>query len=305
MLASGLINQGVSAYLTQSERIRSRGGKAGLLKEVRGVRGEGIAGKILHSPHHADNLGTAPINTLEAVHVGCASRRLTFQGSGVGNHGNSVVDIEISFSIKAGEAQETLPGLCNPALTDEPPGRLGSEEDDDYERNRPHPLQSVGNAERPLIVTGKHRLDHTNTDELTETPADVDVGSQVTTQGNGDDFRGVGDGECLEDTPWNTGQNLANLEGNDGLRSEENGDEAGQEREGHDESPPVAEFVRGPTIDHQTDDFANVDTVAETRLPCCRDLVIAIGKLLAEFPVELGESVEVRQQTGLVALEDC
>jgi hypothetical protein len=48
----------------------------------------------------------------------------------------------------------------------------------------------------PLIRSSQHGLDDSNSNDLTETPAEIDVCGQVATQCNGAYFRCVGNSDC-------------------------------------------------------------------------------------------------------------
>lgn len=105
----------------------------------------------------------------------------------------------------------------------------------------------------------------------------------------------------MEDTPRNSGQNFSDLEGNDALGSKEDGNKAGEQHKRAYDGLTVAKLFRGPTVDHQADDFSDVNTIAETGLPRRRHLVSTIVQLLAKFLVEFRKCVEVGQETSLVA----
>lgn len=138
---------------------------------------------------------------LEAVPVSCAGGRFLLECGGVDHHGDGFVGIEVGFAILAGQSEKGVLGLLNLAFTDEPPRRFGSEKNTDNERDRPHPLESVRDSVRPLVVPFQHRHDNTDSNFLTDTPAEIDVCCEVATHGDGADFRGICNGECLEDTP--------------------------------------------------------------------------------------------------------
>jgi hypothetical protein len=112
-----------------------------------------------------------------------------------------------------------------------------------------------------LIFPWQHRLDDPNTYDLTKTPAEIDIGSQVTTKSNGADFGSVGDCESLEDTPRDTTQDLCDLQIDHALRREEDSGEANDENKASHDRVSVAEAFRDETVDEETNDFSNVGSL--------------------------------------------
>lgn len=165
----------VDAVLAHGEVVGRGGRESGLLEEVGRVAREGVAAEVLDGPCHADDFGAAQVGSLEAVPVRGTLCDLFFERGCVHHHGNSFVGVEVGLAVETGEAEERLLGVFETAFADQPPGRFGGEEDTDYERDRPHPLQGVRDTVGPFVVTGQHGADHADTDELAETPAEIDV----------------------------------------------------------------------------------------------------------------------------------
>jgi hypothetical protein len=99
----------------------------------------------------------------------------------------------------------------------------------------------------------------------------------------------------LENSPRNTGEDLSDLESNDVLGSEEDGDETAEEDEAGDDSVPIAETLRDITVDEETNNLSDGGTVGQTGLPSGGHLVLAILVELAVLLVELGEGLGVCQ----------
>jgi hypothetical protein len=74
-------------------------------------------------------------------------------------------------------------------------------------------------------LTVEHGENDSDAKQLAHSPAAVDVRRQVTTKSNGADFRGVGDGDCLEDAPGDAAENLGSEKRLDILGHEEESDE--------------------------------------------------------------------------------
>lgn len=157
------------------------------------------------------------------------------------HHGDRLIGIKVGLAVQARQPQQRLLGLVRLSLADQPPRRLGGEEDADAERDGPHPLQGVGDTVGPLVVALEHGAQHADANLLTEAPAEVDVGGEVAAEGDGADLGGVGDGERLEDAPGDAAEDLGGEERLDVLGREEDGREAGDEHEADHDGVAVAE----------------------------------------------------------------
>jgi hypothetical protein len=141
----------------------------------------------LGDPNHAGDFGSSQVDTLEAVgvvHIGVDSLLEVVGGF---DHGDLLVDIKGDTTLARGQLQEGFLGLVVFAVTNEPPRRLGSEDDSDQNQRRPDPLQSKGNSVGPLIFAGEHAAEDTCCDELSNDPAEVDVGCEIWAQDHGSD----------------------------------------------------------------------------------------------------------------------
>lgn len=87
-----------------------------------------------------------------------------------------------------------------------------------------------------------------------------------------------------------------------GLGREEDGGEGNDQGQAGHDGVAIAVPLAHPAIDHQADDLADSHAVGQAGLPGGRDLVGAVGQLVAVLLVELGEAVEVGQQAHVVAL---
>jgi hypothetical protein len=140
-------------------------------------------------------------------------------------------------------------------------------------------------------LSAGHGLDDSNGNELSKTPAEVDVSGKVSSKSDGADFGGVSDGQSLEDTPllrlsvfvvasmnrratyWDTAQDLSDKKCLDVLSSEEDCGETHEKDQTADDGVAVAEPLRDPTVDEETDDGANIGTVAQASLPGSGDFI--------------------------------
>ena len=257
----------VDGVLAHGEGVGLGRVEAGLLEEVRRVVGEGVAAEVLDRPDHADDLGAAAVGAAEAVHVAGAVGDLLLEGRGVDHHGDCFVGVEVGLAVYAGQSEQGLLGLLRFAFADEPPGGLGGERYPDEERHRPHPLETVWDPIRPFIGAGNHGLDHPHPDQLSQPPAEVDIGGQISAQRNGADLGRVGDGQRLEDAPGDTREDLGGEQRLHVGGGEEDCGPRGDQDETRDEGVAISEAFRGPTVDEKTDDFSDVRSIAETGLP--------------------------------------
>lgn len=96
-------------------------------------------------------------------------------------------------------------------------------------------------AIRPLIGAPQIAHNNSDTNHLTDAPAEVDIGRQVATQSHGADFRGVRNSESLEHPPRDSAQDFSHLEMHDGLGREEDGGKGDDEHEARDDGISVPE----------------------------------------------------------------
>ena len=90
----------VDCVLAHCKGVRSRFRKTSLLEEVGRVAAEAVSAQILHSPAQANNLRTAQVDALEAVHVRTSGGDLAFERSSVDNHGNCLVGVEVCLAVQ-------------------------------------------------------------------------------------------------------------------------------------------------------------------------------------------------------------
>lgn len=84
---------------------------------------------------------------------------------------------------------------------DQEPGRFGGKVDQGDQRDRPDPLNGKGDSVCPLVIPGSHGLEHTGGEELPNDPAQIDVGGEVSTEGDGRNLTSIGDDTGLERAP--------------------------------------------------------------------------------------------------------
>lgn len=186
------------------------------------------------------------------------------------HHRDGLVGVEVGLSVHARQSQQGFLGLLDLALPDQPPWGFWCERNSDEEGQWPHPLQSIWNPVRPLVIPIDHTLDHTDTDQLSQSPAEIDVGREVSTQRHRTHLRSIGDGQCLKHSPGNTSQNFRSQQRLDVRGGEEDGGPRRDQDETSHNSIAISETFRGPAIDEEANNFSDVGTVTQTRLPLHR-----------------------------------
>lgn len=280
-------------------------GKTGLGVKVRGKTHERTTAEDLDEPDDAGNLGTATVGALEAVPVRATLGSSLLELVGVDHHLNSLVSLVVGeLAVVGSKATKRVPGVLETVLTNQPPGRLGSEPASDEDRNGPDPLDGVRNLVSPVVGAGDGGTEDTRGDELTNDPASVDPGGEERTKSNGSDFGGVRGGEGLENTPGKTLKNLADEKDGE-VRSEEGDeDETGHEDEGDEDGLAVTEALRSDTGELETEDGTDLGTVGETRLPRSGNLALASGVAVTVLLGEGGLGEKVTEKERVVTLHD-
>lgn len=85
---------GVEAVLAEGEVVGDVACEAGLFEEIGRVVGEGVASEVLRDEEHADDLGAAQVDALEAVEVGGALEQILLELVGVAHHVDGFLGVE-------------------------------------------------------------------------------------------------------------------------------------------------------------------------------------------------------------------
>ena len=88
-------------------------------------------------------------------------------------HCQGLIGIEPSLTVQTGKAKQVLPSILHSTLSDQQPGRLGSQRHTGDQEGEPHPLQSPGKTVRPFGLVVELRFDDPDSDDLTDSPAEV------------------------------------------------------------------------------------------------------------------------------------
>lgn len=110
------------------------------------------------------------------------------------HHRNRLIRIEIRLSLRIRQPIQTLLGLFILSPPDEPPRAFRRKQDETTEDGRPHQLKVVRELPGHVVCPAELGFNDADADDLAEAPAEVDVGGEVLAEGDGHDFRGVGDG---------------------------------------------------------------------------------------------------------------
>ncbi len=103
----------------------------------------------------------------------------------------------------------------------------------------------------------------THPNNLSQTPAEIDISSEIPSQRNWANLRRISDRQSLENSPGNTTQDLGDLEIDDVLCGEEDGCECDNESQAGHDRVSVSEALGNVTIDEKTDDLADIGTLVD------------------------------------------
>jgi hypothetical protein len=95
-----------------------------------------------------------------------------------GTHGQGLIGIEPGLTVQTGKAKQVLPSILHSTLSDQQPGRLGSQRHTGDQEGEPHPLQSPGKTVGPFGLVVELRFDDPDSDDLTDSPAEVATGAR-------------------------------------------------------------------------------------------------------------------------------
>lgn len=193
----------------------------------------------------------------------------------------------VALVLRLGEADQGRLGLLKLSRADEVPRRLGSQERDDEQRDRPDPLDSHRDLVAPVGFVVDQALEDASCDELPDTPAEVDVSREVSAQRQGHHLSSVCRTCRREDTPGDVAQELADEEDLDSWRKE--GDEDCGRHPDQTAHQHYAVSVLGGqvSVKHCSDDVSHSANIVEAGLPRRSDLVaVLFARVLAEFPSE-------------------
>lgn len=96
----------VDPVLPEREVVARRRIQSRSFEEVRRVAGEGVAGKILDGPDHADDFGAPAVRAAEAIEVGGTFGDFLLEGGRVHHHGDGLVGVKFRFAVQGGEAEK-------------------------------------------------------------------------------------------------------------------------------------------------------------------------------------------------------
>lgn len=228
---------------------------------------------------------------------------LLLQLVGVDHHGNRSIVVDIVLRLR--QADQGLLGLIKLICTDEVPWGLWGIESSDGKRDGPDPLDSKGNSVTPLGCVIDETLEHTGRNELSDAPAEVDVGGKVSTNGERSHLGGVGGTSRGKDTPWDTAQKLTDKHNLDARGEEDDEDKAREPEETNNEDLAVTPFGGGPTVHEGTDDVGEGTKTVEALLPRRRDLIsVFVVEPLAILIAKARVPIETTYKGNVISLHD-
>lgn len=293
-------SHGVSA---DGEVERLVGGKTSLEIEIRGETHDGTTAPNLDHVDHGSNLGTTTIGALEAFPVATTSSGGgLFELVSVDHHLDGLLSLVIRDTTFGSEATDDMLGFVKTTLTNEPPGRLGSQEAADGDGNWPDPLNGEWDLVSPMRIDVDRGAHDARGDNLTKNPATVDPSGEDGTQTGWGDVGGVGGGDGLEDTPRQTLEDLTDKEDGERRGIEGDKDECGDGSKGAEDGLAVTKALRSPTSELKTNQTTDESCVLQAGLPSGRDLTCAVGLAFAVPLCESRLSEKVTEQNDIVSI---
>ena len=110
---------------------------------------------------------------------------------------------------------------------------------------------------------------------MSNDPAEIDVSREIGTNFHWGNLRGIGGGQGLEHTPWNTLKDGTDEERLDILREERDKDHGAHENESAEHGPLVTGLVRDPTVEIESENLSALASSADGSLPLGTDDFIA------------------------------
>lgn len=188
---------------------------------------------------------------------------------------------------------------------DEEPRRLRCEVGRNGKGKWPQPLYGERNTVRPCVRSVHQALQHTGRDHLSDNPAEVDVCSEVTSNGQRSDLGSIRRTSGGKDTPRNVAKSLTSEQDTDIGGEEDDEDEGAKPEETANEDLAVTPSGSGPSVEQSTNNVTNSGEAVESLLPSRRDLVAVF--FVEELAILLTESwvtVKRREQSHVVTLHD-
>lgn len=266
-----------NSILHNGKSERAVGGEAGTLVELDRVTHEHTSTSCLSDVCYGCDLSSSQIGPHEAVPVVGTRRGGLFKLVCGVDHGDLGVGIKLETGLGADKLKNSLLGICMTTLTDQPPWRLWGKESSKNDERRPDPLDGEGDTVGPFGVHVEESTEDTGRDQLTNNPAEVDIGREVWSKNDGGNIRSIGQGESLENTPRDTEQDLAGKDHLDVLGKEDDEDEGNHEHLGEDHGLLVANGIRHPAVEIETDDLAAHASDLDVCLPVRRDDLAALA----------------------------
>ena len=200
---------GAHGGLADANAVGRRGLETDLFHEVDSGTDHGGTTGGLDQPDDTGDLGSSEIDTLEAINVSGASALLDLEFIGMDHHRQGIFDVEIGVVLGRGKSQERMTRFVELAVSNQPPWRLWSEESSDHDWNRPNPLDCVRNSVGPFCRVGDEASQNTGRKQLTDNPAEVDVGGKIRAKSDRGDLGSVSGSQGLEHAPRKATQDVA------------------------------------------------------------------------------------------------
>jgi hypothetical protein len=232
------------------------------LHKLRAETHERHTAKCLCDESHGRDFGAVQVAALEQVPVVASGADLLLILIRNNHHLNVRIQIELNAICWGSDFANRSLGLVDAALSDEPPGRFGSEQSGEDDGGRPDPLQREGDAVAPLRGVLHEAGEDAGGEKAADDPAHVDPGGHVASQVSWAEIGGVRDREGLENTPWQSLDDTTDEEHLETGGEEGNADGAGHEDHAANHGFLVSDPFGNVAIDNETQNASNLSPLA-------------------------------------------
>lgn len=271
------------------------------LKEVDSLVGNQVTRQVLRGVHTTNNKSTVEISALPQLNqVRLLDSLLKIDSPA--HHSHRLRGIKPSPASQTGNR---LLSLLEAPLADEPPGRLGSQKQQDRKRGGEHPLQRDRDPVRDVLEVLVIMIRNTRNNNRPDGPEHLQHLRRRGAQLDGRDLGAIRGCVGDEDAPGDTLQELCDKHDGERVRKVEDEDEGVQQHEARDGGPSVSDLAGEGASEQDTDDGTDGPAHLEGGLPAgLDDELVLYGAVYAVVVRELGEGDEATGEEDTVGFHD-
>jgi len=170
------------------------------------------------------------------------------------------VRIKIELDALSGgcDCANSLFGLVDATLSDQPPWRFWCKEGSCDDGNGPDPLESKRNAVAPLSGVLHESSQNAGGQKTADDPAHVDPRGHVSSEVHRAEIRSIRDRKCLENTPWKTLDDTSDKEHLQSCGEERDEDGSCHEQHAGNHGLLVSDPFSDVAVDDETENASNL-----------------------------------------------